>query len=148
MKNILSNTIFFDQVEQYIAAGQSIRIPLKGYSMRPLIPDGYAVELHPCIQEEIVPGAVVLFRYHNTHVLHRVIQRTGDRLILQGDGNISKQEKAHTDDVVAIVRTIISPSGHIRHTDSTSWKIRSYIWLKLCPLRRYLLAIYGRLYKR
>ncbi len=148
MKNVLPNQLFFNQVEQFIAAGQSVRIPLKGYSMRPLIPNGYVVELQPCRPEEVQPGSVVLFRYRNGHVLHRVIRRTDNQLLLQGDGNIGKQEKADIADVIAIVRTVSSPSGHTCSTDSRSWRIRSFWWVKLRPIRRYLLAIYNRLPQR
>jgi hypothetical protein len=62
--------------------------------------------------------------------------------------DIGKQEKADIADVIAIVRTVSSPSGHTCSTDSRSWRIRSFWWVKLRPIRRYLLAIYNRLPQR
>ena len=145
MKNALPNTDFFAQVEAFIAAGEAVHIQVQGNSMRPLLPNGHVVVLYPCTTKEIQPGEVVLFRYHNVHILHRVISRQEDRLILQGDGNINRQETATTADVVAIVREVLSPSGHIYSTRSRSWRIRSHCWKLLSPFRRYLLAIYDRL---
>lgn len=144
-KNVLPNIVFFTQVEQLIAEGESVRIHLQGHSMRPFIPNGFSVVLHPCPPEKILPGAVVLFRHQHSHILHRVIQRKGNQLLLQGDGNYRKWEKADLNDVVAIVRTVISPTGRCWSTHSYGWRMCSYCWVKLHPLRRYLLAAYNRL---
>jgi len=146
MKRI-ANPLFFAQVEELIAAGEEVQLRVKGYSMRPWLRnerETVVLQLHR--DEELQPGAVVLFRYRGRHVLHRIIRRDGDRLTLAGDGNYRQEEHCTTGDVVAVVRRIVSPGGKVTECASSRWQRRSRWWLALPPLvRRYMLAVLARL---
>ena len=74
MKLELRNDIFFAEVERRINDGQSVTIPVKGYSMRPMMrsdKDKVVVVAHT--DEYIKKGAVMLFRHPGHHVMHRII---------------------------------------------------------------------------
>ena len=88
MKKVPNNT-FFSLVEEEIAEGKPVRFRLKGNSMFPLLRNGKdSVILEKCLPDELKPMDVVLFRYRGSYVLHRIIQRMGDDLLIQGDGSI------------------------------------------------------------
>lgn len=141
MKSI-PNDFFFAWVEEEIAAGHSVRFRLKGQSMFPLLRNGRdEVKLYPCTQEELKPMDVVLFRYRDKHVLHRIIRREGNNLLIQGDGSYYASEQCTTADVVGIVKEIYRPSGKMISVDSWQWRLSGRLWRSLGILRRPTLRV-------
>ena len=141
MKRI-SNDLFFAWVESEIADGRSVRFRLKGNSMFPLLCNGKDdVILYPCQKDELKPMDVVLFRYRGGHVLHRILYREGNRLMIQGDGSYVAKEECLVSDVVGIVRTIVRPSGKCILVDSSRWQLSSRLWRGLGVFRPLCLRI-------
>lgn len=63
MINAPKNVISFDRIAlaaELLREGQPVRLIVRGYSMRPLIPDGTAIELEPVEPDQIQPGDVIL----------------------------------------------------------------------------------------
>ena len=147
MERRISNGEFFAVVEQAIGEGRSVTIPVKGASMHPFIRDGRdKVVLSPFAEPEIAVGAIVLFRFRGTYVMHRIISRDGERLTMQGDGNcIRTTETAALSDVVAIVRHVVKPSGRAVDCLSASQLRKFRFWSMLNPVRRYIMALDRRI---
>lgn len=145
MKQI-SNDQFFAWVEQEIAQGHPVRFRLKGQSMFPLLRSGKdEVVLHPCTESELRPMDVVLFRYRAIHVLHRILRREGNRLLIRGDGAYVATEQCTTADVVGVVRQIVRPSGRSISVDSWRWRLPSRLWCSLGIFRTPFLRLLHRL---
>ena len=141
MKQI-PNDVFFNWVEDEMSNGRSVRFRLKGDSMFPLLRNNKdEVLLCPCNGEYLQPMDVVLFRYKGKHVLHRIVHREGNHLLLQGDGSYIAKEECYTDDVVGKVHTVIRPSGKAISTNSWLWRFPSYLWQKTGVFRTLLLRI-------
>ena len=139
MKTIPNDT-FFACVESELAEGRPVRFRLKGNSMFPLLRNGKdVVVLEKCPAESLQPMDVVLFRYRGKHVLHRIIRREGERLLIQGDGSIVAKEECKVDDVVGKVVQICRSSGKVLSVDSWQWRIPSRLWRGLGFLRTWLL---------
>lgn len=142
----LSNESFFAWVETEIAEGHPVRFRLKGQSMFPLLRNlRDEVVLHPCVPEELGPMDVVLFRYHGTHVLHRILRREGQRLFLRGDGSYVAREECMVADVVGKVREIVRPSRKIVPVDAWQWRFPSWLWCNLGFFRVPCLKVLHRL---
>jgi signal peptidase I len=125
MKKI-PNNIFFDEVTRLIEQGEAVTITVRGTSMTPCLRDGRdRVILAPFVDADLVRGTVVLFRYKGRHILHRIIRRTGDGLEIQGDA-VPTTESATVADVVAVVKEIVRPNGHVIHNGSVRWRL---IWV-------------------
>lgn len=145
MKQI-PNDLFFAWVETEIAAGRSVQFRLLGVSMFPLIRNGKdEVLLRPCSAEELRPMDVVLFKYKGRHLLHRIIRREGDRLLIQGDGSYVAQEQCTTDAVVGKVQAIVRPSGKVLPVENWQWRFPSWVWRHLGVFRNPLLRIFHRI---
>ena len=141
MKTIPNDT-FFACVEAELAEGRPVRFRLKGNSMYPLLRNGKdVVVLGKCPAESLQPMDVVLFRYRGKHVLHRIIRREGERLLIQGDGSIVAKEKCTVDDVVGKVLRICRPSGKEIPVGSWQWTIPSRMWHGLGFLRNWILRM-------
>ena len=143
----LNNNIFFAEVEELLAEGKQVTILVRGNSMRPLLRDGRdKVVLRKANDEDIKKGAVMLFRYRGSHVMHRVTKIEGDVVVFEGDGNYKLQEVATRKDIVAIVEAIVRPSGRLIECSSRRWRFLSFMWLSQARLeRRVILGIMRRL---
>ena len=148
MKKV-ANNVFFSWLEEEIAQGKPVRFRLKGHSMFPLLRNGKdEVILEKCFPENLKPMDVVLFRYRGGHVLHRIIRREGERLLIQGDGSIVAKEECTVNDVVGKVIRICRPSGKEIPVGSWQWTIPSRVWRGLGFLRIWLLRVAYRLFLR
>ena len=144
---IIKNNIFFTEVEQLLSEGQEVTILVKGNSMRPLLRNERdRVILRKHRDEDIRKGAVMLFRYRGSYVMHRVVKIEDDVVIFEGDGNYKLQEIATRKDIVAVVVAIVRPSGKSIGCDSRRWRLASWWWLSKTRFeRRVILGIMRRL---
>ena len=135
MKTV-DNHAFFAWVEAELAEGKAVRFRLKGNSMFPLLRNGKdVVVLEKSSPEELKPMDVVLFRYRGGHVLHRIIRRDGERLLIQGDGSLVAVEHCTVDDVVGKVVEVCRPAGKVVGIDHWRWTLPSRLWRGCGPFR-------------
>ena len=137
----LPNDAFLGLVGEKLAEGHTAVIWVKGYSMRPFIEFGRdRVKLAPF--DALKVGDAVLAQIAPGHyVLHRIIQRDGERLTLQGDGNVRGVEHCLCGDVCGVVTEYIRPGRTLQASDKRlRRRIRLWRWLR--PIRRYLLWLY------
>ena len=108
----IDNETYFALVEERLAAGERVKIPLVGTSMQPTLVEGDLLFLESPKSSPKV-GDVVLFRYRGRHLLHRIVAIEGDRYITRGD-NCTTNEVAGKEDVVAILVEVERRNG-LRH---------------------------------
>ena len=147
---VISNDIFFAQVEALLDEGQSVVIRVKGYSMRPFMrSDRTQVRIAPISDSEcknLRVGDIVLFRYRGRHILHRIHRIEGNNITLAGDGNYRLWEYCSHEDIVGIVTDVISHRGKSTSCNSRRWRVASALWLALPQLaRRIILGVLFRL---
>ena len=132
--------------EAYFRSRYAVILRLKGNSMFPLLRNGKdVVVLEKCPAESLQPMDVVLFRYRGKHVLHRIILRNGNDLLIQGDGSIVAKEQCTINDVVGKVTGVCRPSGKILSVESWKWTLPSRLWRISNPLRVFMLKVAHRL---
>ena len=144
-KKILPNDLLLGEVSRLIAEGESVTIMTKGVSMHPFIRGGRdSVRLVK--PEGLEPGMIVLAQIRQgVYVLHRIISLEGDDVTLMGDGNIAGVEKCRISDVKAVVVAIIKPRREIDPSGERHQR-QARLWKFLLPVRRWLLAVYRRLF--
>jgi len=137
----LPNDVWLGEVSQMLREGKPYAIYVKGYSMRPFIEhtrDRVFLEK----RESYNIGDAVLAQIAPGHyVLHRIIEKQGESLTLQGDGNIGQVEYCKEGDVSGVVTQYIRPNRIIPADDKKLVR-RIRLWRRLRPIRRYLLFIY------
>ncbi len=107
MKKIIPNIEALKIIEEGIKAGGSVRLTVRGNSMSPLLLDGIdAVTLNPFIPEKLKKGDVILFRYKEAFLLHRIVEVQGGstpeaKIIAKGDA-LEQREVIGYSDVVAV----------------------------------------------
>jgi len=144
---IINKALMMEDIRQLISEGRSVTITAKGNSMNPFIVDGRdQITLSPFKDEDLRRGCVALVRdVRGEYLLHRVIRRDGDMITLLGDGNLRITEKAHVSEVIALMHSI-ERKGRTISAESLLWKVCSWIWMSLQPVRRYPLSLWRKLF--
>lgn len=120
------NEIVFEEVEECVARGESITIPLRGTSMTPTLEDGCLVTLSPAANTDVLnKNAVLLFRYNGRHILHRFHHTEGETIVARGD-NLHTFEKFNREDVVAVLSSFKRKNGTVIYCNTISWKITTF----------------------
>lgn len=146
MKKSIPNEILLPEVARLITEGHTATIVVRGNSMNPFLVDRRdRITLGNFTSDDLQPGTSVLARDTTGRIVfHRIIHRNGETLILQGDGNLKQTEETTVSQVMGLMTVAIRKDKEYP-TDSKVWKRYSYWWLKLTPVRRWLLAIFRRL---
>ena len=115
----------------------------KSGNMRPFIRKNKdTVTVIPLFDEPQV-GDIVLFRAKRLggdYVLHRVYQINGEKIRTFGDGCLTPDEWLSRDVFIGIAVTI-QRGKKVIDCGSPKWKRISALWVKLLPIRRYLLRL-------
>ena len=143
------NRILIADVQKRILNGQQVRMTVRGRSMRPFIEDGRdKVVLEACSDYRV--GDVVLADTREKgYVIHRLtrIDAATGQCELRGDGNLDVEHCTLNDMVAKIVMFYRKANEKPCSVESRKWKIYSWVWMKLLPVRRYLLAFNWRFRK-
>lgn len=141
------NILLFKAAEAALDMGETIRIRLVGNSMYPFLHENEdIVVIAPHSLKELRRGEIVLFRYGDSYCLHRIISIRNGNLRLCGDANHDLCETIRTEDVIGILRNICHSSGNSTECRSLLWRIKGEIWMRLRPVRKYLIASCIRLH--
>lgn len=140
----IPNEIIIPQFKQLLDEGHTVRFRVRGFSMRPFLEDQRdVVTLTPLSKDPEVGDAILAEVAPQTYVLHRIVRIEGDKITLQGDGNIKYTESCRRRDVIGIVTEFYRKGRKTPDLASgKKWHYYSKIWLMLRPLRRYLLYFY------
>lgn len=144
-KITLPNDVLLDEVTRLVAEGEVVTLMTKGASMLPFIVGGRdsVVLVRP---EELFPGMIVLaYVQGGRYVLHRILSVDGTKVVLMGDGNIKGVEVCAPADVKAVAVRISKPSGEVDCLSKRHLR-QAAIWKTLLPVRRWILAVYRRLF--
>jgi hypothetical protein len=135
----MANAVLLPEVVRLLEEGHTVTLPLRGYSMRPFLEDGRdkALLRKP---ESINVGDAVLAEIAPKHfVLHRIVSIKGDHVTLRGDGNLGVEHCRLGDVKATAVGFYRKGREQLDSTDGRKWRIYSWVWTRLLPLRRYLL---------
>ena len=138
----------------------SVTLPVNGNSMLPFIIGGKesvilqqpAPSPQPCGQPPSGRGAVkvgdvvLAWASPGRWVVHRIIRIDGDHVTLMGDGNLVGTERCTLTDIKAIATHVVDAKERTHDLYNRWRKSAAKIWFWLRPIRRYLLAIYRRVY--
>lgn len=144
-KITLPNDVLLDEVARLVDEGEAVTLMTKGASMLPFIVGGRdsVVLVRP---EELFPGMIVLaYVQGGRYVLHRILSIDGTKVVLMGDGNIKGVEVCAPADVKAVAVRISRPSGEVDCLSKRHLR-QAAIWKTLLPVRRWILAVYRRLF--
>lgn len=135
----MANEVFLPQVVALLEEGHTATLPLRGRSMRPFLEDGRDKALLQIV-DTYREGDAVLAEINRGHfVLHRIIKIEGTHVTLRGDGNLGDEHCRLEDIRAKAVGFYRKGRTKLDSTDGRKWRVYSWWWTRLYPLRRYLL---------
>lgn len=144
----MANSVLLPEIVKLLDEGHTVTLRLRGFSMRPFLEDGRDKAL---LTKAVNPkvGDPVLAEIEPKHfVLHRIVSIEGDNVVLRGDGNLGTERCQLADVKGAVIGFYRKGRQHLDRTDGRKWRIYSWVWTHLYPIRRYLLAFYRRIWLR
>jgi signal peptidase I len=108
----LSGSALSELMQEVLIRGASLRFQAKGHSMSPFIRDKDIITISQIRKEAIRPGNVVAVvnPVNNTLIVHRVIDRTENGILLKGD-NLNTPDGVFTRDTIIGVVTNVERNG-------------------------------------
>ncbi len=134
-----------EEVLRLVEEGLSVKLPVKGVSMLPFIDGGRDCVILRKSDDTKVGDIVLALVDGHRYVLHRVIKLEGEYVRLMGDGNIVGTEKCKISDVRALATHVVKGKGKQRYLYSKKRIFFANLWMRLLPVRKYLLAIYRKI---
>lgn len=141
-----ANADFLPEVVKMLNQGHTVTLRLRGFSMRPFLENDRdkALLVKP---SAVKVGDPVLAEVSQGHyVLHRIDRLEGENVTLRGDGNLGVEHCKREDIVGGIIGFYRKGRIRMDRTDGWKWRLYSFFWVRLLPVRRYLLGIYRRLW--
>ena len=136
----MANATLLPEVTRMIREGHSVTLPLRGRSMRPFLEDGRDKALLVSFSRPPRVGDPVLAEISaGTFVLHRIVRIEGDAVTLRGDGNIATEHCTTADLRALAVGFYRKGRQQPDMTSGLKWRLYSWLWMRLLPVRRYLL---------
>ena len=143
MRKLIVPNSFLSEAAEALRAGQTVKLHIDGQSMYPFIHGGKdLVEVVPCPPEGELPlYCCPFYQWEGRYMIHRYIGREGDECLMLGDGNLVRIERVKRSDIIGLLRTIYRPDGTEQVCTEARWLRRAYWWVRLRPLRRFLLPL-------
>jgi len=143
LKTSFENDKFLPPLIALLDRGHQFTIVARGNSMRPFIEHDRDELIFGPVTRQVEVGDVVLAEVTPGHyVCHRVDAAGDKRLRLRGDGNLYGTEVCNREDVRAMLDGIIRLGKTYELATSRTWKVYSWWWVRLLPVRRHALAFY------
>lgn len=130
----ISNLEFFQVVEDYLTEIRSVKIRIKGSSMLPFLKNGDQVDLESINFQKFGIGEIVLARWKEGYVLHRIVLIGKQYIYLAGDNNLFQIEKVKPDSIIAKVGGANRDDASMPVTGIRS-RILGMSWFLLRPAR-------------
>ncbi len=141
-----ANSEFIPEIVKLLEQGHTVTLRLKGYSMRPFLEDNRDKALLTKAKEVHVGQAVLAEVKPREYVLHRVIAINGHHVTLLGDGNLIPEHCLLQDVKASVIGFYRKGKTILDYTSARKWRWYSAVWMRLLPIRRYLLGVYRRLW--
>jgi signal peptidase I len=120
-------------VEQLLRSGQSVIVPVAGYSMYPLFKPQDQITIEPAGIQDVKPGNIVLFRDHqNRLAVHRIYEVGDGEFSAVGDNQTMIEEGILFGNLIGLV-TAVGRSGKCKSL--TGRKAAVYARYKFFTLR-------------
>lgn len=143
---LFENSLLLPEIVKILNEGHTVTLNLKGFSMRPFLENERDKALLVRPSNPKVGDPVLAEVYPGHYVLHRIIKIEGDNVTLRGDGNLASEHCKLENICAGVIGFYRKGRKKLDRTDGRKWKVYSFVWTHLYPIRRYLLAFYRRIW--
>ena len=128
---------FLSTMQELIEKGETVPIPVSGFSMRPFLANNRDTVLVSKTAGSLKKGDIALYQRKNgQYILHRIVKVHPDNTFdLIGDAQTVIETHVALSQIIGIV-TKINRNGKWITPNSPSWNFYSRVWIHSIPLRK------------
>lgn len=147
MEQIKDTDAFMQRFQQLLLQGETLMLPVLGQSMSPFLVHQRDTVWLKAAADPLKVGDLVLYRRENgAYILHRICRITGSSYMMIGDAHTVAEPNIRREQILAVaVRALCS--GKIQEPGTFRWEFFCRVWIRLIPLRPFLIRIYTTLKK-
>ena len=137
---------YLSTLREMVKEGHDVSLIISGSSMAPFLIHHRDSIIFGPIERPLRRGDMVFYeRPTGQFVMHRIRRVRPDGLYLIGDAQTETEGPLNPDRVFAIVKQVCR-KGKWLDEKSRTWRFFATIWLRVIPLRRIIMRIYGMLF--
>ena len=140
------NAQLLPEIVRLMEEGHTVTLRLRGFSMRPFLEDNRDKALLTLAVHPRVGDPVLAEIGEGRYVFHRIVRIEDELVTLCGDGNIGTEQCLLHNVKGAAIGFYRKGRDTLERTDGLKWRLYSWLWMHLLPVRRYLLGAYRRLW--
>lgn len=142
---IITNDLYFEEVQRLLEEGKEVCIRVKGNSMLPFIKTGDRVLLVAYQGTSLPIGSNILAKHEGNYIFHRYVGKKGDKYLLAGDGNLVLHEYIAETDILALATRHYPTSGDKTIAiDKPLYRFRGMAWYYMRIIRRIITVLKRR----
>lgn len=127
--------------------GQTVNMTVAGNSMSPFLIHGRDVVCFEKRNRELRVGDIVFYqRKTGQYVMHRICRIKSEGFYLIGDAQTEIEGPVEETQIFAVI-TKVRRNGISMGPGDFWWEFFEHVWVRIIPLRRPLIKIYGVLYR-
>lgn len=142
---IITNELYFEEVQRLLDQGKEVCIRIKGNSMLPFIKSGDRVLLVAYRNTPLLMGSNVLAKHEGKFIFHRYVGKKNGNIVLAGDGNLVLCEYIASSHILAIATKHYAGDNKIGTDINNTWtRLKGMIWYRIRILRRIITSLKRR----
>ena len=143
--HVLTPEAAMERIAGLLEQTEPVPLVITGNSMYPFLHHGRDTVYLQNLRQPLKKGDMVLYRRKSgQYILHRIVSVQSRQLTLLGDNQVNPEPGIAPEQVLAVVSAVRRGGKLLRPGDSL-WRFYEKVWLRVIPLRPYLMAIYRRL---
>ena len=139
VKRVVDTTAYLSVLRELVENGESVSVLISGMSMFPFLCHDRDTVFFQAPDRDLRKGDIVFYQRRNgKFVMHRICMVKDDGYYIVGDAQDVIEGPVSRDQIFAVVTRVLR-DGRELDPSSLTWKFFEIIWIRVIPLRRYLM---------
>lgn len=141
----LDTQAYVGALKELVEEGHEVSLRIAGSSMAPFLVHQRDTIFFRKPHRELRVGDMVFYRRRNgQYVMHRIVRIRDGGYYLVGDAQQEIEGPLDRCQIFALV-TAVERKGRLLRPGSFWWEFFARVWLRMIPMRRWIMKVYGKL---
>ena len=147
-KKVIDTKEYVTVLKELVNEGKELSMVIAGYSMSPFLAHEKDVIYFRKPDRPLKCGDMVFYQRQNgSYVMHRIWKKKTDGYYIVGDAQ-SKIEGPVSEEQIFALITGVSRKGKRLGPGDLWWEFFEHVWIRVVPIRRHLLRLYGKIVRK
>ena len=147
-KIIIDTREYVQELKKLVEEGKEVGMRIAGNSMAPFLVHERDYIFFQKPDRELKKGDMVFYERRNGQfVMHRIYKATERGFMIVGDAQTEIEPFIQPEQIFARITKVNRKGKELTEKDFC-WKFFQYVWIRMVPVRIFLMKTYGRLKKK